>query len=268
MNYRESFDRFVRDPRTIFDWVYWIVRGIRVMAMRDAYLNDKGTLAALATLVARQTTVGLSHVPLAEVVGDISEHSDTKELGRLYTSYGSDKATKHDYYLLYSFLLRNRRHTPLKVLEIGLGTNNIDVPSNMGRNGKPGASLRAFRDWAPKAMVYGADVDKRVLFSDERIETFFVDQTDPDTLSLFAAKFPAHSLDLIIDDGLHNTWANLNMLNTALDLIKPDGYFVVEDIVEKYIPTWKLTVALLSAQYHCQIIKCKAEYVFIVSKKK
>ena len=61
------------------------------------------------------------------------------------------------------------------LFEIGLGTNNINVRSNMGLDGKPGASLRAFRDYL-NINVYGADVDKGILFEEDKIKTYFIDQ--------------------------------------------------------------------------------------------
>ena len=75
------------------------------------------------------------------------------------------------------------------IFEIGLGTNYKNIVSNMGINGKPGASLRAFRDYCPNASVFGADIDKRILFEEERIKTFYVDQTDPVTFDPILEKY-------------------------------------------------------------------------------
>ena len=43
---------------------------------------------------------------------------------------------------------------------------------------KPGASLKAFRDFFEKSKVYGADIDRKILFKDKRILTEYVDRTD------------------------------------------------------------------------------------------
>ena len=67
-------------------------------------------------------------------------------------------------------------------MEVGLGSNNTELLSNMGSDGKPLASLRAWRDYFPNAQIYGADIDKDILTNEERIKTFFVDQTKPDTI--------------------------------------------------------------------------------------
>ncbi len=63
--------------------------------------------------------------------------------------------------------------------------------------------MRAWRDYFPRARVYGADVDKRILFEEDRIDTFFVDQRDPITFEAMWANIPDVELDFFLDDGLH-----------------------------------------------------------------
>ena len=73
------------------------------------------------------------------------------ELGELFNKYNSDKANNpkkprfHNYHFLYNSILKQLgRNERLNVLEIGLGTNDINVASNMGEEGSPGASLKSF----------------------------------------------------------------------------------------------------------------------------
>jgi len=134
-----------------------------------------------------------------------------EKLGSLFTFHGSDKATIHDYYLIYASIINDIQNPNIKIFEIGLGTNNTDVVSTMGTNGKPGASLRAFRDYIDDSYIYGADFDHRILFEEKRIKTFFVDQTNPKTFSDLSKKINLE-FDLMIDDGLHSPNANLNSL--------------------------------------------------------
>jgi hypothetical protein len=167
--------------------------------------------------------------------------------------------------LIYSWLLARKRQDKLNILEIGLGTNNIDVPSNMGLEGKPGASLRAFRDWAPNSSIFGADVDTRILFSEDRIRTFFVDQTSRDALRNLAASVPAGQLDLIIDDGLHNSEANLNTLLFAIPLIKEDGVIVIEDVGPSDLPFWQIVFGLFAPRYKGVFLDARGGCLVIVS---
>jgi hypothetical protein len=193
----------------------------------------------------------------------IRNSADSSVLGEMFTSYGSDKSTGHDYHEIYGSVLAAKREQPLNLLEIGLGSNNIDVPSNMGLGGRPGASLRAFRDWAPKANIYGADVDQRILFQEERISTFWVDQTDQNSLRALADQLADKRFDLIIDDGLHLPHANLNTLRVLLPLLAKTGVFVVEDI-NAYYNLWQLIEAVFSCEYDCYFTPRKGAFAFVV----
>jgi 23S rRNA U2552 (ribose-2'-O)-methylase RlmE/FtsJ len=104
-----------------------------------------------------------------------------------------------------------------------MGSNNLDVVSNMGAGGRPGASLRAFRDFLPNAQIYGADIDDSILFQENRIKTFPVDQLNPEALSRLGELIPDNYFDLIIDDGLHAPDANVNTLSFALGKVAPGG---------------------------------------------
>jgi hypothetical protein len=192
------------------------------------------------------------------------EDKDTKDLGDLFRYHGSDKSTHHDYQLIYGQILSSKRNQPINILEIGLGTNNVDIPSNMGLWGKPGASLRAFRDWAPNAQVFGADVDKRILFHEERISTSWVDQTDTDALAQLAALMGQRRFDLIIDDGLHLPHANFNTLRALLPLLSYDGVFVVEDIEPRHLDYWRLARLVIAPRYDSTILAAKGGFLFIV----
>jgi hypothetical protein len=99
-----------------------------------------------------------------EEFADSTGAGDPEELRRLFEYYGSDKASNHNYYIAYAAMLKDRENVT-KLLEIGLGTNNTDVASHMGPYGRPGASLRAFRDFLPNAKIFGADINTRILLS-------------------------------------------------------------------------------------------------------
>ncbi len=187
-----------------------------------------------------------------------------KKLGELFEYYGSDKSVAHDYHKLYGEILSNFDSIE-KIFEIGLGTNNLDVVSSMGRKGRPGASLRAFRDACNSAEIIGADFDKRILFSEERINCFFVDQTDLNTFNQLNNKI-GDNYDLMIDDGLHAPNANLHSLKFFLNKLKIGGYAVIEDISVNSKEIWNLTTALLPLNFNGALIKTKLTYVYIVKR--
>ena len=182
----------------------------------------------------------------------------------LFAKFGSDKSTGHNYHRLYGEILKNKDDISY-VLEIGLGTNNLDVVSNMGTRGVPGASLRAFREYLPNATIFGADIDKRILFQEDRIQTYFVDQTDLTSLEALGKNIP-DSIDLIIDDGLHSPNANLAVLTFGLKKLKNHGWLVIEDIPERAVPLWEVVAALLPDTFASKLLRDEGGLVFAVQR--
>jgi len=234
-------------------------------------------LAKLTILCANQTFPFLVHLlheigacrrvtatPAASFCTDEQAVSSSQRLKELFDKHGSDKATEHDYHHVYGEILREG-DCVRSVLEIGLGSNHEDVVSHMGRAGRPGASLRAFREYLPNAMIYGADVDRRILFEEERIKTFFVDQTDLSSLDALGQRID-RNFDLIVDDGLHSPNANIAVLAFSLKRLKPGGWIVVEDIAERSLPVWEVIAALLPVEYAPHLISGKAGMVFAVQR--
>ena len=142
--------------------------------------------------------------------------NDDSLLNTLSDKYGSDKGEvspdsnpypwrSHNYADFYSLIFGLRRTDVKSVIECGLGTNNPTLKSSMGVNGKPGASLRMWKDYFPNASIFGCDIDRDVLFSEERIKTFHCDQTSAKSIRNFLknADISVDSVDIIIDDGLH-----------------------------------------------------------------
>ncbi len=186
------------------------------------------------------------------------------KLAELFTFYGSDKASRHMYNHLYYHLLKGKQEETLNFLEIGLGTNNIQIKANMGRLGKPGASLYAFRDFLPFSNIYGADIDKEILFEDDRIKTFFIDQTNTDILNDVSATLKDIKFDLIIDDGLHNAEANFNTIEFALSILSKDGYLVIEDILYGDVELYHILASVLKDKFSLQLINCTSTLVCLI----
>jgi predicted O-methyltransferase YrrM len=221
----------------------------------------------LPALVQLARTLGAPPLPVTDIGAlalEPAAAAAATALAALFRQHGSDKSTVHDYHLLYGRLLAQPQSIR-GLLEIGLGTNNPAVVSNMGPGGRPGASLRALRDWLPAAAIYGADVDRGILFEEPRIRSFYVDQSAPDTLAALGQQIDGE-LDLIIDDGLHAPNANVNTLAFALTRVRPGGWVVIEDIAERALDAWQLVAALLPAGCSPQLIRARAGYLFVVQR--
>jgi hypothetical protein len=201
-------------------------------------------------------------------VDQFAESTGESALRSLFEEHGSDKS-EHGYHSVYSKIISNLgRNRDLSILEIGLGTNNPGLISTMGAKGSPGASLRAFRDYCPAAKIYGADIDPEILFSDERIKTALVDQTAPQSFEALTRSIENTVFDLVIDDGLHSSEANLNTLSFGITHLAPGGWIVVEDIPRRSIDIWKLVARLLpQSKFTCTLVEAQKEiFLFVVQK--
>lgn len=148
---------------------------------------------------------------------------------------GSDKGSgHHNYTAYYSKLFEPIRQEKLDLLEIGIGSVNPHIPSNMwGTPGgyTPGSSLRGWREYFPNSHIYGCDIDKSILFESPRITTFFVDQTSPQVLREQIGN-KSQMYDIIVDDGLHYFPTNWVTLKEIFSKLKDNGYYIIEDICD------------------------------------
>jgi hypothetical protein len=146
--------------------------------------------------------------------------------------FGSDKSTWHNYTKIYSEIFKNFINKNINIFELGLGTNNLDIPSNMGLNGKPGASLRAWNEFFKNANVYGGDIDKRILFNENNIKTYYVDQYSISDIKNLWNNDDLKNIefDIIIDDGIHESNGTFIFLKNSFYKVKKNGYFIIEDI--------------------------------------
>jgi len=158
---------------------------------------------------------------------------------RIMTLYGSDKGRRwHNYTTVYAALFRDSR--PIRIFELGLGTNNPNLPSTMGVDGRPGASLRGWKRLFPAAKVYGADIDRASLFHEDRISTFWCDQLDPSAIrAMWREPELSVGMDLIIEDGLHTFEANQIFLENSLQYLTREGWYIVEDIRDVDLDCWR-----------------------------
>jgi hypothetical protein len=166
---------------------------------------------------------------------------NNNSLTKLCEIYKSDKGsinhkkniwgwTAHTYSNYYYFLFNHFKDDVKLVFECGLGTNNPDLRGNMTVNGIPGASLRVWRDYFKNAQIYGADIDKDILFQENRIKTFYVDQLNTPSIKTMWKEIGIQNFDIIIDDGLHTTDANIKLFINSFNKLKKNGIYIIEDV--------------------------------------
>lgn len=164
------------------------------------------------------------------------------ELTRLCDLHGSDKGEidsngnpypwpSHTYTDFYELIFGQKRTSVRAVLECGIGTNNPNLVSSMGATGRPGASLRMWRDYFRNAKIVGIDIDRDILFSEDRIDTYQVDQTSSQSIHNFLEELDSGVVfDVIIDDGLHVFRAGKTLFESAIDRLAEDGVYIIEDV--------------------------------------
>ncbi|HEY6021126.1 MAG TPA: hypothetical protein VIY48_14820 [Candidatus Paceibacterota bacterium] len=191
-------------------------------------------------------------------------------LCELAYKYGTDKCPQiyHNYTPLYYEMLKDKRETVKKVLELGIGTKG-----RMGRRAAPhyvtGASLYMWRDFFPNAQVYGADFLGSALFEAERIKTFLCDEREEKDLYALVGQ-TGQDIDLFVDDanhwGCYQVFAALHLL----PLFKKEVIYIIEDVTHP----GALVRTLIRYGYTCKPVvtqqrrRMRPETIVIVENKK
>lgn len=162
--------------------------------------------------------------------------SESTPLCQIMGELGSDKGSLnnrqwHNYTKLYYPLFRNVVNDPINIFELGVGTNNPNVPSNMGVNYQPGSSLRGWEIFFKNGKIFGADIDKNILFNTGRIRTYYCDQTNKEVINeMWNHPDLREKFDIIIEDGLHEYDANVIFFENSIHKLKKGGIYIIEDI--------------------------------------
>lgn len=171
--------------------------------------------------------------------------SNQTQLCKIMDKFKSDKSNRgisslgHNYTKYYDVIFNHMRTKEISLFELGLGTNNIEIKSNMGINGVPGASIFGWQEYFINGHIFGADIDTGCLFNTEKIKTFYCDQTNPWIIKqLWDNKYLDFQFDIIIEDGLHTFDANVLFFENSYHKLKKDGIYIIEDINNDEIPNW------------------------------
>ena len=155
-----------------------------------------------------------------KTMGIIGENAMTIMANYYGTDKGTKRAQKHGYTEYYGRILDDRRSSVRSVLEIGIFAN--------------GPSLRMWRDFFFKAMIYGADIeiDYSIVPDDKRIEVVRCDQSNRESLSKLKAYVSSKegNIDIIIDDGSHKMLDQQITLDELFDAVSAGGVYIIEDL--------------------------------------
>jgi hypothetical protein len=148
-------------------------------------------------------------------------------LNDLANKHGTDKGDgnydRHDYAKTYDRLIteivRTRKTDQIRMLEIGIWD-----PRN------PGASVRMWREFLPKAEIHGVDVASDCLCLKEECGAIvhLVNQGDKLAMEKLAKKIG--SLDFIVDDGSHYGVHQEVSFRALWSSVKSGGFYAIEDL--------------------------------------
>ena len=149
-------------------------------------------------------------------------------LCKLAFKYSTDKCPKikHVYTPFYYELLKDKKHTFKKVLEMGIGYKET-MPYYPRY--QTGASLKMWRDFFPNAMVHGADISPKAMFEDERIKTYLCDERKKCDIERLVMQ-TGSDIDLVVDDGSHRLHHQVYLCKTIMPLLQKSVIYIIEDV--------------------------------------
>ena len=146
----------------------------------------------------------------------------------------------HNYIKTYKLLFDKFTISEVKnILEIGLDFILPDSKNAFSsKQYKPGNSLRMWRDYFINANVYGIDINKDLIFTEDRIKTFVANQNSEQDLKSVIDKINT-PLDIILDDGSHLGEHQAFSFMHLNKYLSQSGIYVIEDIQPQNIDKFK-----------------------------
>ncbi len=184
-------------------------------------------------------------------------------LRELFKQNGSDKHL-HSYEYIYSHIFSKFKIN--KLLEIGIGSQDEKILSNMGNFGKPGGCLRTFSEiLGDDSEIVGLEIDKKALFNEKNIKTFEFNQLSIDDIQKFSNDYQDH-FDLIIDDGLHSNVSIINSIYLSTKILDKGGILVIEDLFKEQLNFLQIAFGLLTEDFNYEIYYMNKAYLIIANK--
>jgi hypothetical protein len=156
-------------------------------------------------------------------------------LDDLANKYETDKGTLygartvHGYAPLYDTYLNKWRHEDIRMLELGICME-----------GTPGGhSVRMWYNYFTQANIFTFDiVDMTHLeLESDRVKFYQGDQGNREDFKKMYKNFGNKPFDFILEDGSHLHYHQMISLGGLFPYVKSGGYYILEDMTERGIPT-------------------------------
>lgn len=157
-----------------------------------------------------------------------------KSLDFLASFYDTDKFGHHFYTQHYQRHFAHLRNEKINLLEIGIGGWSKDLGWSDSHKG--GNSLRMWKAFFPKGNIFGIDIHDKSPLEESRIKTFQGSQVDEGFLKSVIDSIG--SPNIIIDDGSHFTFHQIETFKILFPLLTSPGIYVIEDLFSSY---WEST---------------------------
>ena len=181
-----------------------------------------------------------------DILGDSHDTTEQEKecpLTLLANKYKTDKGTargaNNGYTYTYEHYFRNLKDSKIKFLEIGLNNGGPECGSNkIDRKIEDYPSIKMWHEYFSKGEIWGFDVNELKDPIDKSLNRFHFfqgDQGSEDSLKDFndtvKEKYGDNvQFDIIIDDGSHAHYHQQLSFTRLAGLVKPGGYYVIEDI--------------------------------------
>ena len=142
------------------------------------------------------------------------------DLARYFENNNKNQIHKwSNYFDIYDRHFAKYRHKEIVIVEIGVSQ---------------GGSLQMWQDYfGPQAKIYGIDVDPRCkMFEGGNIKIFIGSQNDREFLRSVIKQIPP--IDILIDDGSHNSSHQIVSFEELFDSVRSDGIYLCEDTHTSY----------------------------------
>lgn len=162
-----------------------------------------------------------------------------KTLTELGLKHGTDKASLHEYTLIYETYFAPLRDKPIRLLEIGVLN---------------GASLRMWQDYFPNSYILGVDCDDKPELRAEGLNVLKADATKKESWQQIVREMYYETaldprpdiFDIIIDDGRHSTYSIVQSFTCGFPLLRSGGLYIAEDCHAGFLDEFRRDNHLLS----------------------
>lgn len=147
-----------------------------------------------------------------------------KTLNEIMEKYGSDKGANnygHNYCINYEKWFEPFRNEKFNLLELGVGGEEIELG---------GASLKGWKEYFPKASIFGIDIYDKAELNQDRLKVFNISQDNENALKNLIEKELHNDCKIIIDDASHFNELTIKSFKILFPLLNKGGIYVIEDL--------------------------------------